>query len=187
MMKNRLLNFLFMSSCIMTITNIFLFARAEDDDDMDDDLDAPNPNEAMVLTDSNFHETLKSSKPIFVKFYAPWCGHCQRLEPHFEEAARVFAQLQRDSPTQSTKVVFAKVDGTEEGKVASAFEVAGFPTIKWIVDGRVTEYDGGRDATSIVKWIQTAVSTTFTVLSNRSSAEHFFATSLESQVPYLDG
>ncbi len=35
-------------------------------------------------------------------FYAPWCGHCQSMKPHFEAAAK-------ESPAL---IKFAKIDCT---------------------------------------------------------------------------
>ena len=44
-----------------------------------DDLDAPDEeNSAVVkLDDSSFSGVVSHSKYVLVKFYAPWCGHCQ--------------------------------------------------------------------------------------------------------------
>lgn len=48
--------------------------------------------DVIELTDSNFDKTvLESDEPWLVEFFAPWCGHCQRLEP---EWAKVFLSTQ---------------------------------------------------------------------------------------------
>lgn len=40
--------------------------------------------DVVELTDSNFDKTvLDSDEPWLVEFFAPWCGHCQRLEPEW--------------------------------------------------------------------------------------------------------
>ena len=42
----------------------------------------------ITLTDSNFEELVLGSKDHWlVEFYAPWCGHCKRLEPEWAKAA----------------------------------------------------------------------------------------------------
>lgn len=58
------------------------------------------------LNSSNFIDLLQ---PTFIKFYAPWCGHCQNLKPKFEALSK------------STNVVeFAQVDCTVEQRLCSA-------------------------------------------------------------------
>ena len=42
----------------------------------------------VVLTPSNF----ESGKTVFVKFYAPWCGHCKHLAPTYSQLADVFVE-----------------------------------------------------------------------------------------------
>ena len=42
-----------------------------------------------TLTAANFDKkVMKSDEIWFVEFYAPWCGHCKNLEPHWDTAAR---------------------------------------------------------------------------------------------------
>lgn len=100
-----------------------------------------------TLSPEAFKAEIDSHDLILVKFYAPWCGHCKRLAPEYEEAAN---RLAGDDPA----VPLAKVDCTNEsgGKdICGQNEVQGYPTVKIFRNGQVSDYDGGRDADSIVK------------------------------------
>jgi len=102
----------------------------------------------VELTDSNFDKIVYNSKNgVLVEFFAPWCGHCKNLEPHYKAAA---AQL-------GDKVVLATLDATVHTTKSSEFGVRGFPTIKYFPAGSSSpsdaiEYDGGRTTNDIVNW-----------------------------------
>nr|XP_021485244.1 protein disulfide-isomerase TMX3-like [Meriones unguiculatus]XP_021485245.1 protein disulfide-isomerase TMX3-like [Meriones unguiculatus] len=58
-----------------------------------------------------------------VDFYAPWCGHCKKLEPIWNEVG-----LEMKSIGSPVKV--GKMDATSYSSIASEFGVRGYPTIK---------------------------------------------------------
>ena len=86
-----------------------------------------------------------SDKAWFIKFYAPWCGHCQRLAPTWAE----FGKLHEGD------LNVAKVDCTTDGgkPLCSAMEVRGYPSLLFfpgkndIPEGekaKAIKYTGGR-------------------------------------------
>jgi protein disulfide-isomerase A4 len=98
----------------------------------------------FILTDSNFDDFLAENPTVLIEFYAPWCGHCKTLAPEYEKAAKRL----KDVP-------LAKVDATVETELNKRFKIEGFPTLKFWKDGKnPIDYDGGRDADSIVQWLK---------------------------------
>lgn len=104
----------------------------------------------IVGLGDNIEEAIKEHKDgILVEFYAPWCGHCKKLEPEYTKAAK---SLYDDG----SKIPLMKVDATEDKNTAPAqkYGVQGYPTIKWFVGGQASDYDGPREAAGIVDWIK---------------------------------
>ncbi|KAK4385860.1 protein disulfide isomerase-like 1-4 [Sesamum angolense] len=89
----------------------------------------------VVLKESNFSDFIAKNRFVMVEFYAPWCGHCQALAPEYAAAAE---ELKDEA------VVLAKVDATEEAELSQKFDVQGFPTIYFFVDGVHKPYPGQR-------------------------------------------
>jgi len=101
----------------------------------------------VVLGDDNFDSYIEENKLVFVEFYAPWCGHCKRLEPEYEKVAATFKG-------GDDKVVIAKVDATQHPGVSSKYGVRGYPTLKLFSDGNPIDYEGGRSAEEITQWLK---------------------------------
>ena len=110
----------------------------------------PEPNDAPVkiIVGKTFKDlVLNSDKEVLVKFYAPWCGHCKTLAPHFDEAAERLAN--------NPNILIAKVDSTENE--VSAVDIQGFPTLKfWGKDKSQPpiDFNGERSADGIIQWLK---------------------------------
>jgi len=102
-------------------------------------------NSVKVAVAKNFDELVTNSeKDVLVEFYAPWCGHCKKLTPIFEELGDKMAE-------EAVEIV--KMDATAND-VPPQFEVKGFPTLFWIPKGGKPEsYNGGREVDDFVKYI----------------------------------
>lgn len=96
---------------------------------------------AVELTDDTYNSAISDGKVYFVKYYAPWCGHCKRLAPTWDELA---------DAVSGTNVVIAKVDCTVAKSVCTGAGVQGYPTLKLVQNGKVKEdYRGSRDLTAL--------------------------------------
>ena len=141
--------------------NVKLEPRKKDDDDADDDesakddasesedetSDKPKISHVVILGKENFTHVIGDYKHVLVEFYAPWCGHCQQMEPEYEKLATELKENGSD-------IVIAKVDATVEKDLADEFNINGFPTLKLFNDGnREMPYDieGVRTKTGIWK------------------------------------
>ncbi|KAM3317892.1 hypothetical protein ACQJBY_035549 [Aegilops geniculata] len=119
-----------------------------DDDGPEDSPHHSAADEAhvLLLTAANFTTVLAARRHVMVEFYAPWCGHCRALAPHYAAAASHLAE-------QGADVALAKVDATEEQDLAQAHGVQGYPTLLFFIDGVPRDYAGERTKDAIVAWI----------------------------------
>lgn len=88
-------------------------------------------SECTAFTEETFYEQVidaktgasKAEAPWFVKFYAPWCGHCKSLAPTWDLMADVHKEV--------GDLNIGKVDCTNEASksLCKNFEVRGYPTL----------------------------------------------------------
>uniref|UniRef100_A0A5S6Q7G0 Thioredoxin domain-containing protein n=1 Tax=Trichuris muris TaxID=70415 RepID=A0A5S6Q7G0_TRIMR len=76
-----------------------------------------------------------------VMLYAPWCGHCKRLLPTFDQVARALS---------GSHVQVTKLDCTKFPSLANKLKVNGYPTIRLYRHGEQFEYTGERTKEAIM-------------------------------------
>lgn len=108
--------------------------------------------EVYQFNDDNFYSYIKENpqKRIFMKFYAPWCGHCKRM-------ADTYIEVAKDNTDED--IVYGEIDCTQSKVVCKELQVNGYPTLKVINNLKYAEHEGGRDAESIVESARTLVTT----------------------------
>ncbi|NP_001007974.1 protein disulfide-isomerase A6 precursor [Xenopus tropicalis] len=100
-------------------------------------------DDVIELTPSNFNkEVIQSDSLWLVEFYAPWCGHCQRLTPDWKKAATALKGV----------VKIGAVNADQHQSLGGQYGVRGFPTIKVFGanKNKPDDYQGGRTADAII-------------------------------------
>jgi len=80
----------------------------------------------VKLTEENFDRLSSSGRPMFVDFWATWCGPCRVMEPVIEKLAARY----------SDRVLFGKVNVDEEMNISSRYEVFSIPTFMIFKNGQ---------------------------------------------------
>lgn len=84
----------------------------------------------IEITDADFEEkVLKSTVPVLVDFWAPWCGPCRMAGPILDELAKEY----------EGKVQVAKINIDNNQKSAADYDVMSIPTTILIKDGKEIE------------------------------------------------
>jgi thioredoxin 2 len=89
----------------------------------------------------------KSSLPVLVDYWAPWCGPCRMVAPELEKVAA----------RQSGKLLVVKVNTDELSDVGQRFNIRSIPTLAVFANGReIARAPGARQASEIEAWAQQA-------------------------------
>ncbi|KAH9488252.1 Thioredoxin domain-containing protein 5 [Bulinus truncatus] len=116
----------------------------------EDSKEATQESKVVILNDDNFADTV-SKGFYFIKFYAPWCGHCKRLAPVWEDLASSFGQ--------NDNVAIAELDCTQSTIVCKQFEIRGYPTLLWFKDGqKVDQFQAPRTLETLKNFVQERLS-----------------------------
>jgi len=85
-----------------------------------------------------------SELPIIVDFWAPWCGPCIAMAPHFESAALAM-------PLQAQ---FLKINNDDAQTQGSKIIIVNIPAVLVFKDGKeIDRFTGARSSKQIQKWV----------------------------------
>lgn len=104
-----------------------------------------------VIGSKDEFKSFINNDTVLVEFFAPWCGHCKKLAPEYETAAK---ELKEPKEAKGSKGIFlGSVDCTEQKEICSESGVQGYPTLKIFRKGVPQEYQGPRDSAGIVRYM----------------------------------
>lgn len=102
---------------------------------------------STVLTAESFQRLVTTTRdPWFVKFYAPWCGHCQALAPTWNSLGREMRE----------KLNIGEVNCDVERRLCKDVGIRGYPTIIFFQGGERVEYEGLRGFGDLVTYANKA-------------------------------
>jgi len=134
--------------------------------------------EVTQLTKDSFADYMARNPYSMVEFFAPWCGHCKKLAPEYEEAASTF----------KGRAGFAAVDGTEEEMLSRVYGIQGYPTLKWFFRGRVaSDYSGPRTGEAITAWVERRLEPAYTELEETADLSEAFEMSDDTSIAICAG
>ncbi|KAF2403474.1 thioredoxin-like protein [Trichodelitschia bisporula] len=111
--------------------------------------DAPNPfGKSVPLTAESFQKAVTTTlDPWFVKFYAPWCTHCQAMYPNWAEMAREMKGV----------LNVGEVNCDVEKRLCKDAKIHGYPTTLFFRGGERVEYNGLRGVGDLITFAKKAV------------------------------
>ncbi|BBN12954.1 hypothetical protein MPTK1_5g24280 [Marchantia polymorpha subsp. ruderalis] len=134
----------------------------------------------LDLTADTFDAAIAKHDVLLVEFYAPWCSHCKRLAPEFEKAGQLLAQ-------SSSHIKLAKIDADKYKSISSKYDIQGFPTLRLFMSGSPAEaeYDGPRNADSLVSYVHRAIAPVIRSLSSDAELNAFLKNVNDSSPIFL--
>lgn len=100
--------------------------------------------------EKDFVAATRTSLPVLVDLWAPWCGPCRVVAPGVERAANEFAG----------KLKVIKVNVDEAPGISARFEVLGIPTLLVLRDGKpIARQVGALPADRLVTWLRGVIDT----------------------------
>ena len=107
-----------------------------------------NTDELTEVVTSTFNDiVMDSPNDVFIKFYAPWCGHCQDLAPIWLKLAEILEVV--------PDLTIAEIDSTENE--IEELDITGYPTLLLFKNGdkeKPIEYEGERSLSKLLQFLK---------------------------------
>ena len=109
----------------------------------------PNPlGKSVPFSAESFQNLVTMTQdPWFVKFYAPWCGHCKAMAPNWIQLAK----------EMKGRLNVGEVNCDVETRLCKDVRLRGYPTILFFRGGERVEYDGLRGLGDFVTYANNAI------------------------------
>jgi thioredoxin 2 len=106
-------------------------------------------DQPIAVDPAAFDEIVQNARvPVFVDFWASWCGPCRIAAPEVEALAREMAG----------KAIVLKVDTEKYPELAARFRIEGIPNFVVLRNGRVVlQRAGAVPRSEMRRWLEQAV------------------------------
>jgi thioredoxin 2 len=90
----------------------------------------------------------RTSLPVLVDFWAPWCGPCHMMAPVLDRAAQ----------ERAATLQVAKINTDEQQELAGRFNIRSIPTLILFRNGReIARQSGAVDGGTLSRWLDGAL------------------------------
>ncbi|CAF3791415.1 unnamed protein product, partial [Rotaria magnacalcarata] len=105
--------------------------------------------------DSRIVDEIKQNPSVayLIQFHAPWCGHCRKFEPIYEEIAKEVYDLST-SIDEFKNIRIVRIDATVYTDVANRYDVRGYPTVKFVRGLQMFTYENERSKQAVLDFLR---------------------------------
>ncbi|CAI5437677.1 unnamed protein product [Caenorhabditis angaria] len=103
---------------------------------------------------------VKNEGMWFIEFYAPWCAHCKRLHPVWDQVGHTLADT-------NLPIRVGKLDCTRFPSVPNSLGINGYPTLIFFRNGKRIDYRGSRERDALVSFAKRCAAPTIEKITRR--------------------
>lgn len=108
--------------------------------------------------DKTYEKARKEGMPTFVRVHARWCGHCQELEPVWNELRDWHEKNVKNKKSPLESILLLSVEDTELERAKEKYpelHADGYPSLMMVRNGRVqNQFQGPRSLPSLKTFVE---------------------------------